>query len=225
MLALVNDQPPYFADDLEPDEDGLVAIGGALTVDVLLEAYAKGIFPWTGAYPIPWCSPDPRLVLLPEQFRTSRSLRRVIRSGRFEVRWDTDFAAVLDGCAKTPRRREVGTWITHNVVSAYSELFDLGVAHSVEVYDRGGALAGGLYGLNFGRAFFGESMFARADDASKVALAALCDRLVEWRYHFIDCQQVATHLMSLGAVPIARSAFLERLRAALAFPSRHERWS
>lgn len=214
---------PVFPDDLSPDDDGLVAVGGDLEVPTLVEAYQKGIFPWTGELPIPWFSPDPRLVLFPTRLHVSRSLRRLLRRGHFTTRFDHDFPATIASCARAPRPDQRGTWITPNMIAAYSELHRLGIAHSVEVY-RDGALAGGLYGLTFGRGFFGESMFARQSNASKVALVTLCQRLRDRGYHFIDCQQATPHLVSLGATLIPRAEYLERLQRALAFASEHEPW-
>jgi leucyl/phenylalanyl-tRNA---protein transferase len=212
-----------FPDDLEPDEYGLVALGGELTAETVIEAYRKGIFPWTGDPPIPWFSPDPRLVLFPGWLRVSRSLAKVIRRGLYEVRFDCDFDGTIRGCAGGGRAGQDGTWITENMVQVYGELFARGVAHTVEVY-QDGELCGGLYGVALGRAFFGESMFARRSNASKVALEALCRRLVELDFHFIDCQQVTAHLLRMGAVPIARTDFLRRLRVALAYPPSQARW-
>lgn len=224
MVYLIEPGKPMFPEGLEPDEDGLAAVGGELTTESLLEAYGKGLFPWTGRQPIPWCSPDPRLVLFPDQLRVSRSLRRAIRQQRFEIRFDAAFEAVMLGCAAVPRDGQHGTWITSNMLTAYTALHRLGHAHSVEAY-REGRLVGGLYGVSLGRAFFGESMFSLASDASKVALHALCRRLIAWRFHLIDCQQVTAHLMSLGAVPLLRSDYLRRLEAALALPGRRGAWS
>ncbi len=214
--------PPLFG--FEPDEDGLVAIGGELDLDTVIEAYQRGIFPWTGEHPIPWFSPDPRLVLFPQRLVISHSLDKVLRQGRFEVRFDQDFGAVIRACAEVPRPGQSGTWIMPNVVSTYSRLHELGITHSVETY-RDNELVGGLYGLTFGRAFFGESMFARHSNASKVALWALCQRLVARGFHFIDCQQVTPHLMRLGAVAIPRAEYRERLTAALRFESEHRPWT
>ena len=214
-----------FPDDLEPDEHGIVAIGAAITPRILLEAYRRGIFPWTGDYPIPWFSPDPRMVLLPMAFRASKSLRKLARQGRYEIRFDTAYPAVMEACAKAPRpgQEGEGTWITPNMLRGYTELHRTGYAHSVEVYTKttgedaspGGELVGGLYGLSLGRAFFGESMFALAPNTSKLALYRLCTELEARGFAFIDCQQETAHLASLGAHAIPRLVYLERLRAAL----------
>ncbi|MBI2373007.1 MAG: leucyl/phenylalanyl-tRNA--protein transferase [Deltaproteobacteria bacterium] len=202
-----------FPDDLEPDETGLVALGGELFPAILVEAYSKGIFPWTGAHPIPWYSPDPRMVLHPSEIHISRSMRKLIRKERFEVRFDTCFSTVMRRCKGIKRRHEKGTWITPNMLSAYGKLHELGVTHSVETFE-GGELVGGLYGVSIGRAFFGESMFASTDNASKLALVALARRLAMRRYMLIDCQQVTAHLATMGARPMPRRDFLELLRPA-----------
>lgn len=204
--------PP--ADALEPDEDGLVAVGGDLSVETLLEAYRKGIFPWDGADPVPWFSPDPRLVLAPSAFVAHRSLHKRARTSGFEIRLDTAFSTVISRCAATPRPRQRGTWIARSVQVAYTRLNALGVAHSVEAW-QGDSLVGGLYGLAMGRAFFGESMFAAAPDASKIALWRLCRALTAAGYHFVDCQQDTPHLRSLGGHLVTRAEYMEALGAAL----------
>ena len=212
-----------FPDDLVPDASGLVALGGDLAPETLVEAYAKGIFPWSDEPPIPWFSTDPRLVLLPGRVHVSRSLARTIRRGRYEVHFDRDFAGTIRACAEIRRRHESGTWIGPRIVEAYTRLFELGIGHSIETY-RDGELVGGLYGLALGAAFFGESMFARAPDASKVALVALCRRLEAEGFLFLDCQQVTGHMLRMGAVPITRSLYLELLARALEVPTRRGSW-
>lgn len=207
--------PPARA--IRPWHDGLVGVGGDLRPDTLLEAYQKGIFPWEGEQPIPWFSPDPRLVLDPSAFRTTRSLEKRARNGGLEVRFDTAFEQVMRGCGAVPRRGQAGTWITEGMVTAYGALHARGVGHSVEVWhdDR---LVGGLYGLALGRAFFGESMFHLERDASKLALRALCHHLAHLGYHFVDCQQDTPHLRSMGAHLISRGEYLDLLEAALIYP-------
>ena len=213
-----------FPDDVEPDENGLVAVGGELSPELVIDAYRKGSFPWTGDDPVPWFSPDPRLVVFPRDLRVSRSLGRVIRRDVFDVRFDHAFGATMRACASSARRGSSGfTWITPNMIETYTELFERGIAHSVEAY-RDGVLRGGLYGLTFGRSFFGESMFALESNASKVALHALCMRLVDMDFHFIDCQQVTPHLVSLGGVALSRADYLVRLAGSLAHPSAHRPW-
>lgn len=224
MVYVLRNPIGGFPDDLVPDDDGLMALGGELRPELVIEAYRKGMFPWTGDHPIPWYSPDPRLVLFPRDFHASRSLRRVVRRGTFDVHFDRAFTDTMVACATTARRGAAGmTWITPNMIATYTELHRRGVAHSVECY-RDGQLRGGLYGLTFGRAFFGESMFAREANASKVALHALCARLVDMGFHFVDCQQVTAHLVSLGGVALSRGEYLDRLAAALDHDSAHHRW-
>ncbi len=202
-----------FSEELEPTVDGLVALGGGYTPRAILEAYPKGIFPWTGEHPVPWFSPDPRMVLVPSEVRVSRSLRGAIRKGGFETRIDSCFVDVMCCCAAIPRDEQDGTWITSMVVKTWRELHQHGHAHCVETW-LDGRLVGGLYGLAIGRAFFGESMFHLVPDASKIALVALCRRLAAAGYHLIDCQQETGHLKSLGAEAVERQEFLRRLAVA-----------
>ena len=194
--------------------DDLVCLGGDLSPDRIITAYRAGLFPWFVENGIPyWFSPDPRMILEPSKIKITKSLAKTIRNRGFEVRFDTDFLGVMRGCAK-PRKSEKSTWITEEYISGYGALFDRGAAHSVETWLEG-RLVGGLYGLTIGKAFFGESMFALERDASKVAFAALCDRLAAEGYDFIDCQISSSHLASLGAVEIDRESYLRRLRAAI----------
>ncbi len=184
------------------EPNGLLAAGGDLSPERLLHAYRLGVFPWYSAgQPILWWSPDPRAVLFPERMRVSRSLRKTLRQGRFRVTRDTAFREVMDACA-APRPGSDGTWITPEMLAAYTRLHSLGWAHSVECW-RDGRLAGGLYGVAMGRVFFGESMFSRESDASKVALAHLAGQ----GYRLIDCQVESEHLARLGAEPIPRRTF------------------
>lgn len=215
---------PVFPPGLVPDKNGLVAIGGVLSTDLLLEAYAKGYFPWTGEHPIPWYSPQPRLVLFPAQFHLSRSLRKWMRKHDFHARFDQQFSEVMRQCATIPRGHEDGTWITPNMRKAYTELHALGIAHSVEIYQND-SLCGGLYGLTLGRAFFGESMFSAVPNGSKMALYHLCQLLLRLSFDFIDCQAVTPHLLSLGALPFSRKKYERLLASTLEHPSRHEPWS
>ncbi len=202
--------PPVTRALAEPN--GLLAAGGDLSAERLLAAYRLGIFPWYAAgEPILWWSPDPRMVLLPAEIRLSRSLRRTLRHGRYQVRLDTAFDDVVAACAEAPRHGQAGTWITVEMQDAYRRLHRLGHAHSVETW-MDGALAGGLYGVALGRVFYGESMFARRTDASKIALAHLCEYLKRLEFGIIDCQMETAHLTSLGARPIPRSDFTALLR-------------
>ena len=206
--------PPAEAALDEPN--GLLAMGGDLSPARLLEAYAQGIFPWfdDDRGPILWWCPDPRAVLFPDELKISRSLRKRLRSGIFTVTFDHAFHAVVTRCAqprRTQGRMESGTWITPEMQTAYGRLHDMGFAHSVETW-REGKLVGGLYGVSLGTMFFGESMFTRATDASKVALVALVALARRWQFSLIDCQVDNPHLQSLGARLIPRQDFLARVR-------------
>ena len=197
--------------------NGLLAAGGDLSAERLIKAYRHGCFPWFNeGQPILWWSPDPRTVLFPDELRISRSLAKVIRQQRFEMTFDQDFAAVVAGCAQ-PRAYADGTWISSAMQLAYAELHARGVAHSVEVWQEQ-RLVGGLYGLAIGRLFFGESMFSRRTDASKVGFAHLVRRLLERGFALIDCQMPTQHLISLGARSISRNEFSGYLRQYLDCP-------
>ncbi len=192
------------------DPNGLLAVGGCLSPERLLRAYYSGIFPWYDeSTPICWWSPDPRTVLYPERLRVSRSLRKVIRSNRYMLSIDQAFTAVIDGCS-APRPHSDMTWIVPEMRSAYRRLHQLGFAHSIETW-QDGELVGGLYGVALGQIFFGESMFSRANDASKVALACLCAHLRRWQFQVIDCQLPTEHLHRLGAETLSRQRFLQVL--------------
>lgn len=204
--------------------NGLLCAGGDLSAERLLAAYRHGIFPWFSAGdPILWWSPDPRMVLFPEEFRIARSLRRTLRSRRFEVRLDSAFAEVIRACAETPRAGQPGTWITREMQDAYCRLFELGFAHSVESWEDG-RLVGGLYGIAIGRMYYGESMFSRVSNASKVAAAHLARFLTAKGFGMIDCQMHTAHLASLGAREIPRAEFLRRLRVLTAADVLPARW-
>ena len=207
------------------DMGGLLAVGGDLGPDRLLNAYRHGIFPWGTVESQPlWYSPNPRMVLFPEEFRLRRSLQKVLRSGRLEVRFDSNFAGVMAGCAETPRPGQDGTWISPEMMNAYIRLHELGWAHSVETYDEGD-LVGGLYGLAIGRMFYGESMFSRRNDASKVAFAHLIRYLSAHQFAMIDCQMRTEHLASLGGREIPRTTFLGRLTQLTVASSSRATWS
>lgn len=207
------DSPEIFFPDVETalrEPDGLLAVGGDLKPERLLLAYRNGIFPWFGPdQPILWWAPDPRLVLFPEQLRISRSLSRTLRKQRFTVTFDTAFAQVVDECA-APRPGQAGTWITPEMQSAYRRMHELGHAHSVECWQHG-ELVGGLYGIAIGHVFFGESMFTRVADASKVGFVTLVQQLQASGYRLIDCQVHTDHLESLGAMMIPRPDFTRLL--------------
>lgn len=215
-----------FPDPRTADADGLVAYGGDLHPDRVLAAYAQGIFPWPhdARWPLLWFSPDPRVVLLPAQLHVSHSLRKTLHKQTFTVRYDTAFADVIRHCAEVPRPGQHGTWITGQMIDAYCTLHTLGFAHSVEAWWEE-TLVGGLYGISLGAAFFGESMFARRPNASKVALVSLARQLHAWEFHFIDCQMPTPHLSSLGAVPWRRTDFLQALARALELPTRRGPWT
>jgi leucyl/phenylalanyl-tRNA--protein transferase len=198
------------------DPNGLLAVGGDLSVARLIAAYRQGIFPWyDDGQPILWWSPDPRAVLFPRELHVSRSLRRTIRRNRFSVSIDTDFPGVISGCARS--RTETGTWITTEMSAAYQNLFDAGHAHAAEVW-LDGELVGGLYGVNIGRVFFGESMFSRSTDASKIALVKLVSVCLELGIELIDCQIASAHLASLGSRQIPRHEFSRLLQRYNGFP-------
>jgi leucyl/phenylalanyl-tRNA--protein transferase len=205
--------------------EGLLAVGGDLSSARLLAAYRHGIFPWYNpGQPVLWWCPDPRTVLFPERLKVARSLRKTLRHGAFGVTLDRDFAGVIDACAE-PRDRHpgAGTWITREMREAYCRLHAEGHAHSVEAW-RDGELVGGLYGVALGGVFFGESMFARATDASKVAFVRLVRQLSAWGFTLIDCQLPSAHLFSLGAEEIPRRRFLALLEGALAPPAPPAPW-
>lgn len=210
--------PPVLA------EDGLLAVGGDLRTERILEAYRQGIFPWYSEEdPILWWSPDPRALLYPERMHVSRSLRRTAAKELFEIRFDSDFAGVMAACAQTPRPGQQGTWIVPEMLAAYVKLHHEGFAHSVECW-QDDKLVGGLYGVSLGKAFFGESMFSHKTDASKIALGVLAAHCQAWGFHFIDCQMPTPHLERLGVKSLSRKDFLEKLAAAVAHPTRKGRW-
>lgn len=214
-----------FPDPREADPDGLIAIGGDLSPERLILAYSNGIFPWYEANsPILWWSPDPRMVLIPEEIRISHSMKQRIRKSDFEIRIDTAFEAVIQNCAMINGREEDGTWITNDMIEAYCKLHELGLAHSVETW-KSGQLAGGLYGVSLGLAFFGESMFYRETDASKVALVYLARMLAQMGFKMIDVQQETEHLKSMGARSVPRNEFLDLLKEAMRFETLQGNWT
>ncbi|MBU1282970.1 MAG: leucyl/phenylalanyl-tRNA--protein transferase [Gammaproteobacteria bacterium] len=206
------DFPPLNKALREPN--GLLAAGGDLRPERLIQAYRHGCFPWfQDGQPILWWSPDPRTVMLPDNLHVSRSLAKVLRQGRYRVTFDQAFAEVIRACA-APRSYATETWITSPMQDAYLELHQRGIAHSVEVW-RDDLLVGGLYGLAMGQLFFGESMFSRADNASKVGFVTLVEHLKDWGFVLIDCQMPTEHLLSLGAQTISRTEFAGYLNAHL----------
>lgn len=215
-----------FPDPALSNPDGLLAAGGDLAPERLLEAYKLGIFPWYNSDdPILWWSPDPRLVLFPQELRISKSMRPYFNQPKFQLSFDQSFREVMRGCQETERTNQAGTWINEDIIEAYTELHNMGHAHSVEVW-QDGQLVGGLYGICLGKFFFGESMFARAANASKFGFISLVRWLQARDFQLIDCQQETAHLMSLGARAISRQDFMARLQGNLAkYPLRPGRWS
>ncbi|MEI6708834.1 MAG: leucyl/phenylalanyl-tRNA--protein transferase [Methylococcales bacterium] len=213
--------PPLYKALREPD--GLLAVGGCLSTERLINAYRRGIFPWYNAdEPILWWSPDPRLVLFPDKLMVSRSLRKTLRKGLFTVTFDKAFSEVMIACAE-PRKDSAGTWITSDIYQAYLELHQQGFAHSVEVWFNE-ELVGGLYGVALGQVFFGESMFHTKTDASKVAFVSLVEQLQTWHYQLIDCQIHTNHLASLGAEDIDRRTFVRLLNQYCRMPVSPSAW-
>lgn len=225
MIPWLSRTDPFPDPSLALDEpNGLLAAGADLSPERLLAAYRRGIFPWYGpGEPILWWSPDPRMVLVPEAFKTSRSLAKRLRRADYEVRLDSAFERVMRACAE-PRDGQRGTWIVEAMIRAYVRLHEAGYAHSVETWIDG-ELAGGLYGVAIGRMFYGESMFSRATDASKIALAHLAAQLRRWDFGLIDCQMETAHLASLGARAIARDEFRQRLEVLVNLPDVPGKWS
>lgn len=221
----LGEDPELFPPPGEADESGLLAVGGDLSPRRLLSAYAQGIFPWySEGQPLLWHSPDPRFVLLPDALHVAGSLKKTLKRGPYEVRLDTAFAQVIDACARTPRPGQEGTWITREMKEAYVALHRLGFAHSAEAW-RGSELVGGLYGVSLGSAFFGESMFAHAPDASKVAFATLVEWLKGRGFTLVDCQVYTDHLARFGAELWPRPRFLAALAHALEAPTLRGKWS
>ncbi len=213
--------PPL--DNALASPNGLLAAGGDLSVSRLLSAYRNGIFPWFNEdEPILWWSPDPRMVLFPGELKISRSLSKLIRKNNYTIQTDTHFAEVMQACA-APRKDQQGTWIHPQMIVAYSKLHQLGLAHSVETWING-ELVGGLYGIALGKVFFGESMFSRSPNASKIAFVHLVKQLSEWEFALIDCQVKTAHLASLGAREIPRTIFRQLLEQHIPDATRSEKW-
>jgi len=211
--------PPNLA-----SQEGLLAVGGDLCQERLLLAYSMGIFPWySDAEPIMWWSPDPRLVLYPDEFRVSRSLQKTIKKGVFKITMDQAFEQVITECAKVGRKQNEGTWIVPEMINAYCQLHASEFAHSVEAWQKD-TLVGGLYGVSLGKCFFGESMFTRVTNASKVAFVALVDYLKALSFDLIDCQVTTEHLANFGAREIPRTRFLDELKKSLDAPPLKGEW-
>ncbi len=213
-LFMINERLA-FPDPEQATDEGLLAVGGDLRPDRLLLAYSMGIFPWfSPPDPVLWWSPDPRCVLFTDEVTISKSMRNVINQQKFSVTFDTAFLEVMDGCRSVQRPGQHGTWITSEVIESYFRLHKMGYAHSVEVWE-GKVLVGGLYGVSLGDMFFGESMFTRSSNASKMALIHLCRTLQKEGFEIIDCQIYNDHLGRMGATHIPRAAFLSRLQAGM----------
>jgi len=215
-----------FPDPRKADVEGLVAYGADLQPERVLAAYAQGIFPWPydTTAPLFWFSPDPRMVLRPDELHVSRSLEKTCAKQPFDIRFDTAFEQVITHCAMITRPTQPGTWIINPMIEAYCQLHEMGYAHSVEAW-QDGTLAGGLYGVSLGAAFFGESMFARQPNASKVAFVHLVKQLRSWHFHFVDCQVYTDHLARFGATPWPRTRFLKALKTALEHSTRKGPWN
>jgi len=230
-IYLLGEDPEEFPPPERADRSGLLAVGGDLRPERLLAAYARGIFPWySEGQPLLWHSPEPRFVLEPARLHVGKSLRKTLRRAPFRLSWDSAFARVIDACAAMPRPGQSGTWITPEMREAYVGLHRLGYAHSMEAWEAGAdgseRLVGGFYGVSLGAAFFGESMFAHAPDASKVAFATAVERFAAWGFHFVDCQVETEHLARFGAEDWSRRRFLQALAAALAAaPTRRGPWT
>lgn len=205
------------------EPNGLLAAGGDLMPERMLEAYRNGIFPWfSEGDPILWWSPDPRMVLFPEEFKVSHSLKKTLHRKHYELRTDSAFEQVMRACA-LPREGQNGTWIQEDIIAAYVRLHHMGLAHSVETW-MDGELCGGLYGVSLGRMFYGESMFSHKTDASKIALAHLAAQLKRWQFGMIDCQMNTSHLASLGAREIPRTQFITQLQDLIHYPHTASPW-
>ena len=224
MTVYFLDSRIRFPDPTEAEPGGLLAVGGDLSPERLLLAYQNGIFPWYGeGDPILWFSSDPRMVFFPGDFKFSKTLLKTVSSGKFSVRADTDFAAVVENCAQVRRKGQSGTWITEEMKTAYGKLHSLGYAHSFETY-REGKLVGGLYGVSLGGAFFGESMFHTETDASKVALFHLAKKCWQSGFDFIDSQVPTDHMRTLGGREISRKEFLSALESSLGKETLRGKW-
>ncbi len=223
-MVMGSQWPRIFPDPKKAPADAPLAVGGPLSVEMLLSAYAQGIFPWySEGEPVYWWSPDPRMILPLADYHCPHGLKRVLKKGEWEITFDTDFMEVAKCCATVKRRGQKGTWITSEMIRAYGELHRKGFAHSVECWQQG-RLAGGLYGISLGNIFFGESMFQHVSNASKVALHSLAGRLKDWNFSFIDCQLPTSHLATFGACPWPREKFLHALETGLKYPIRKGSW-
>ena len=212
--------PPHLA-----EKEGLLAVGGDLSEDRLLLAYRMGIFPWySDEEPLLWWSPDPRLVLYPEEIKVSKTLKKIIKKDKFDITMDQAFAEVISECAQIRAENNEGTWIVEDMIKAYCTLHESGYAHSVEAWYKG-ELAGGLYGVSLGKSFFGESMFTRISNASNAAFVKLVEYLKALSFDMIDCQVSTEHMIRFGAKEIPRDRFLQQLKESLGEPTIKGKWS
>lgn len=215
----------YFPPVEKSDEDGILAIGGDLSPERLLLAYRSGIFPWFNEDdPIIWWSPNPRFIMYPHAIKISKSMKQILKSKKFDITFDTVFRDVITNCQMIRRKRQAGTWITEEMLEAYTHLHELGFAHSVETWQNG-ELVGGLYGISLGKVFFGESMFAKVSNASKIAYISLVSNLQALDFELIDCQVYTEHLESLGAVNVPREEFMRLLAKGLAGKTLQGNWA
>ena len=224
MISWLTYNTPFPAlEDALVEPNGLLAAGGDLSLQRLITAYRTGIFPWFNeGEPILWWSPDPRMVLFPAELKISRSLRKTLKKDQYTIYFDRDFSQVMQACA-APRNRQSGTWIHPEMIAAYTQLHQMGLAHSVEVWIDN-ALVGGLYGVALGKVFFGESMFSTVTDASKIAFVHLVKYLQDWNYDLIDCQIKTAHLASLGAREIPRAEFSQQLSGLITHIDKGSKW-
>jgi len=224
-IYLLDEKDKTFPNPNLATKEGIIAMGGDLSTERIINAYCSGIFPWfSEGEPILWWSPNPRGVLFLEEFKLSKSMRKFLKKDIYSVTFDKNFQQVMFLCGEIRRKKE-GTWITNEMLEAYIKLHKLGVAHSVEVWDEEGKIAGGLYGISFGHMFFGESMFSIKENASKTALKYLVDKLKEYKYKVIDCQLYTEHLGSLGAKNISRLEYIKILSEELSYPTLKGNWS
>jgi leucyl/phenylalanyl-tRNA--protein transferase len=222
-MQIVSDNNTPFPDPETSNKEGLLLVGGELTPQRVLEAYSQGIFPWyTPESPVLWWSPDPRLILIPNEFKLTRSLKKSLKKP-YRLTIDTVFHQVILACANCSNRAN-NTWIIEDMIQTYTQLHTMGYAHSFELWQEE-QLVGGLYGISLGRAFFGESMFHTLTDTSKIVFYHLCQKLIAWNFNFIDCQLPTHHLQSLGAKIISRKAFLKLLKKTLKYPTKQGIWS
>ncbi len=212
MITVLDSQKPYFPPVTAAHSSGILAIGGAITTDWIKLAYKSGVFPWFDEdSPITWWAPDPRMVVFPQTYKPSKSMRNILNKNEFTITYNTSFYQVIENCQKSKRKGQDGTWITDDILTVYSELHQMGMAKSVEVWQKN-ALVGGLYGIDLGNMFCGESMFSKVSNASKVAFCWLIEKLKNENYQLLDCQVYNPHLKLLGAIEISREVYMAYLQ-------------